>query len=65
MRKRFQKTAPIPESCRELLRDGARFEFRREDQFNLSLAPDTAREFQDETLPADGAKVAHFCSICG
>ncbi|MBD8489240.1 phosphomethylpyrimidine synthase ThiC [Echinicola sp. CAU 1574] len=43
----------------------ARFEFRWEDQFNLSLDPDTARSFHDETLPADGAKVAHFCSMCG
>ncbi|WP_018614536.1 phosphomethylpyrimidine synthase ThiC [Segetibacter koreensis] len=43
----------------------ARFEFRWEDQFNLSLDPDTAREFHDQTLPADGAKVAHFCSMCG
>ncbi|MGE5819147.1 MAG: phosphomethylpyrimidine synthase ThiC [Deltaproteobacteria bacterium] len=43
----------------------ARFEFRWEDQFNLSLDPDTAREFHDETLPAQGAKVAHFCSMCG
>jgi phosphomethylpyrimidine synthase len=43
----------------------ARFEFRWEDQFNLSLDPDTAREFHDETLPAEGAKVAHFCSMCG
>jgi len=43
----------------------ARFEFRWEDQFNLSLDPVTAREFHDETLPADGAKVAHFCSMCG
>ena len=43
----------------------ARFEFRWEDQFNLSLDPDTAREFHDETLPATGAKVAHFCSMCG
>ena len=43
----------------------ARFEFRWEDQFNLSLDPDTAREFHDETLPADGAKTAHFCSMCG
>ncbi|MFT7588359.1 MAG: phosphomethylpyrimidine synthase [Limisphaerales bacterium] len=43
----------------------ARFEFRWEDQFNLSLDPDTAKEFHDETLPADGAKVAHFCSMCG
>ena len=43
----------------------ARFEFRWQDQFNLSLDPDTARDFHDETLPADGAKVAHFCSMCG
>jgi len=43
----------------------ARFEFRWDDQFNLSLDPDTARKFHDETLPADGAKVAHFCSMCG
>src|SRR5713226_3723045 len=43
----------------------ARFEFRWEDQFNLSLDPDTAREFHDETIPAEGAKLAHFCSMCG
>src|SRR5579872_1664479 len=43
----------------------ARFEFRWEDQFNLSLDPLTAREFHDETLPQDGAKTAHFCSMCG
>ena len=43
----------------------ARFEFRWEDQFNLSLDPVTAREFHDETLPAEGAKVSHFCSMCG
>jgi phosphomethylpyrimidine synthase len=43
----------------------ARFEFRWEDQFNLSLDPGVAREFHDETLPADGAKSAHFCSMCG
>ncbi|HUC98961.1 MAG TPA: phosphomethylpyrimidine synthase ThiC [Candidatus Polarisedimenticolaceae bacterium] len=43
----------------------ARFEFRWEDQFNLSLDPETARQFHDETLPAQGAKVAHFCSMCG
>jgi phosphomethylpyrimidine synthase len=43
----------------------ARFEFRWDDQFNLSLDPDTAREFHDETLPAEGAKLAHFCSMCG
>ncbi|BAV94561.1 phosphomethylpyrimidine synthase ThiC [Ichthyobacterium seriolicida] len=43
----------------------ARFEFRWVDQFNLSLDPDTARLFHDETLPAESAKVAHFCSMCG
>jgi phosphomethylpyrimidine synthase len=43
----------------------ARFEFRWEDQFNLSLDPETARAFHDETLPAHAAKVAHFCSMCG
>ncbi len=43
----------------------ARFEFRWEDQFNLSLDPETAREYHDETLPQEGAKSAHFCSMCG
>jgi phosphomethylpyrimidine synthase len=43
----------------------ARFEFRWEDQFNLSLDPDTAKSFHDETLPKESAKVAHFCSMCG
>jgi phosphomethylpyrimidine synthase len=43
----------------------ARFEFRWEDQFNLALDPMTARSYHDETLPAPGAKVAHFCSMCG
>jgi phosphomethylpyrimidine synthase len=43
----------------------ARFEFRWEDQFHLSLDPVTARAYHDETLPAEGAKVAHFCSMCG
>ena len=43
----------------------ARFEFRWEDQFNLSLDPERAKSFHDETLPAEGAKVAHFCSMCG
>ena len=43
----------------------ARFEFRWEDQFNLALDPVTARDYHDETLPAEGAKVAHFCSMCG
>ena len=43
----------------------ARFEFRWEDQFNLSLDPDKAQQFHDETLPQEGAKIAHFCSMCG
>jgi phosphomethylpyrimidine synthase len=43
----------------------ARFEFRWEDQFNLSLDPDTAKDFHDETLPDNAAKVSHFCSMCG
>ena len=43
----------------------ARFEFRWKDQFSLSLDPDTAQEFHDETLPAEGAKTSHFCSMCG
>ena len=43
----------------------ARFEFRWEDQFNLGLDPQRAREFHDETLPKEGHKVAHFCSMCG
>ncbi len=43
----------------------ARFEFRWEDQFNLALDPEKAREYHDETLPAEGAKIAHFCSMCG
>jgi phosphomethylpyrimidine synthase len=43
----------------------ARFDFRWEDQFNLGLDPDTARDYHDETLPKDAHKVAHFCSMCG
>lgn len=43
----------------------ARFEFRWEDQFNLGLDPELAKEYHDETLPAEGAKIAHFCSMCG
>jgi len=43
----------------------ARFEFRWEDQFNLSLDPDRARAYHDETLPKEGHKFAHFCSMCG
>lgn len=51
--------------ARDNLLSKARFEFRWQDQFNLSLDPDTAKEFHDETLPAEGAKLAHFCSMCG
>jgi phosphomethylpyrimidine synthase len=43
----------------------ARFDFRWQDQFNLGLDPDTAREYHDETLPKEAHKVAHFCSMCG
>jgi phosphomethylpyrimidine synthase len=43
----------------------ARFEFRWRDQFHLSLDPDTAEHYHDQTLPAEGAKTAHFCSMCG
>ncbi|MDX1444265.1 MAG: phosphomethylpyrimidine synthase ThiC, partial [Gammaproteobacteria bacterium] len=43
----------------------SRFEFRWEDQFNLSLDPERARDFHDQTLPKEGHKVAHFCSMCG
>jgi phosphomethylpyrimidine synthase len=43
----------------------ARFEFRWRDQFHLSLDPDTAEQYHDQTLPAEGAKTAHFCSMCG
>jgi phosphomethylpyrimidine synthase len=43
----------------------ARFEFRWRDQFNLALDPVTALAYHDETLPAEGAKIAHFCSMCG
>ena len=55
-----------PGAChRDDVLSKARFEFRWQDQFNLSLDPDTAQQFHDETLPAQGAKVAHFCSMCG
>lgn len=50
---------------RDNLLSKARFEFRWKEQFDLSLDPDTAKEFHDETLPSDNAKVAHFCSMCG
>lgn len=51
--------------ARDLAMSKARFDFRWEDQFNLSLDPDIAREYHDETMPADNAKRAHFCSMCG
>ena len=55
----------VTAQIRDNLLSKARFEFRWKDQFNLSLDPDTARLFHDETLPSEGAKVAHFCSMCG
>ncbi|WP_113698581.1 phosphomethylpyrimidine synthase ThiC [Nonomuraea lactucae] len=58
------KGHPLARSWDDALSD-ARFEFRWEDQFDLSLDPDTARSFHDETLPAAPAKTAHFCSMCG
>ena len=59
-----QRPSPAPQ-YRDNALSKARFEFRWEDQFNLSLDPVTAREFHDETLPQEGAKTAHFCSMCG
>ena len=50
---------------RDYVLSKARFEFRWRDQFNLSLDPDTAENYHDQTLPAEGAKLAHFCSMCG
>ena len=50
---------------RDFLLSKARFEFRWKDQFNLSLDPETAQNFHDQTLPSEGAKLAHFCSMCG
>ncbi|KRV47247.1 phosphomethylpyrimidine synthase [Wenjunlia vitaminophila] len=58
------KGHPTAQQWDDALSD-ARFEFRWEDQFNLALDPDTARAFHDETLPAEAAKTAHFCSMCG
>jgi phosphomethylpyrimidine synthase len=58
------KAHPGAQAWDDALSD-ARFEFRWEDQFNLSLDPSTARDFHDETLPAGAAKTAHFCSMCG
>ncbi|MFA5193232.1 MAG: phosphomethylpyrimidine synthase ThiC, partial [Verrucomicrobiia bacterium] len=51
--------------CRDDAISKARFEFRWEDQFNLGLDPDKAREFHDATLPQEGSKLSHFCSMCG
>ena len=50
---------------RDYLLSKARFEFRWRDQFNLSLDPETAENYHDQTLPSEGAKLAHFCSMCG
>ena len=50
---------------RDFMLSKARFEFRWEDQFNLGLDPDTARDYHDETLPKESGKTAHFCSMCG
>jgi phosphomethylpyrimidine synthase len=73
----FASLASLPRSSRRsgnrrqkaTIRDDAltpaRFEFRWRDQFNLSLDPDTAEQYHDQTLPAEGAKTAHFCSMCG
>ena len=66
--RRTPRTSPRGTRARALWDDAlskARFEFRWEDQFHLALDPETAREFHDETLPAEGAKLAHFCSMCG
>jgi phosphomethylpyrimidine synthase len=60
------KTRPArPESRHPTHRSRVDREFRWQDQFNLALDPDTARAYHDETLPAAGAKTAHFCSMCG
>src|SRR5262249_61412121 len=58
------KGHPTAQQWDDALSD-ARFEFRWQDQFNLALDPDTARAYHDETLPAEPAKTAHFCSMCG
>ena len=57
--------APSAAKVRDDALSRARFEFRWRDQFNLSLDPDTAEQYHDQTLPAEGAKTAHFCSMCG
>ena len=57
--------APPPPAPARPGAEHARFKFRRRDQFNLSLDPDTAEQYLDLALPAEGAKTAHFCSMCG
>ena len=64
-RRRSRQGPSGARSCATTRSRRARFEFRWHDQFNLSLDPETAENFHDETLPAEGAKVAHFCSMCG
>ena len=60
------KTRSYPASqIRDNAMSKARFEFRGDDLFNLGLDPNTARSYQNETLPAEGAKIAHLCSMCG
>ena len=64
-RRRPRQGPPRREDARRRPVSRARFEFRWRDQFNLSLDPDTAEQYHDQTLPAEGAKTAHFCSMCG
>ena len=64
-RRRPRQGPPGREGARRRAVSRARFEFRWRDQFNLSLDPDTAEQYHDQTLPAEGAKTAHFCSMCG
>ena len=64
-RRRPRQGPPRREDARRRAVSRARFEFRWRDQFNLSLDPDTAEQYHDQTLPAEGAKTAHFCSMCG
>ena len=64
MQQILQKVIQVHE-VRDNALSKARFEFRWRDQFNLSLDPERAMEYHDETLPAEGAKTAHFCSMCG
>jgi hypothetical protein len=61
----LQNPSPATTAAPRLRLTRARFDFRWNDQFNLSLDPDTAREYHDETLPKEAHKVAHFCSMCG